>query len=270
MCRQLASVVGERLVCSAVVRDLSPLQHERPLADPFHCGRVVRDEDDRPAALAELRDAAEALALELLVPDREHLVEQQGVGLQERCDGEAEAHVHPGGVGAHGAVDGMLQLGEGDDLVEARGDLRAAQPLDRSVQEDVLAPGEVGVEAGAELEQAAQTPAGGDGAGGRPDDPGHDPQQRRLARAVSPDERHRLPRGDLERDVAKRPHLLASAPPPAHEQLLQRLRVARAHREAARDRDHGDRAWAHAGPPPPATSSTSRVRWSGSVVGSTP
>ncbi len=46
----------------------------------------------------------------------------------------------------------MLELGERHDLVEALSNVRAPQALDGAVQEDVLAPREVEVEAGPELE----------------------------------------------------------------------------------------------------------------------
>ena len=49
-----------------------------------------------------------------------------------------------------------LDLGEGDDLVEAAADLRPAHAEDRAVEEDVLAPGQLGVEAGPDLEQRAR------------------------------------------------------------------------------------------------------------------
>ena len=78
----------------------------------------MRDEDDRPAALLELEDLGEALALELLVAHGEDLVEQEHVGIDVRGDREAETHVHAGGVRPHLAVDELAELGEGDDLVE--------------------------------------------------------------------------------------------------------------------------------------------------------
>ena len=84
------------------------------------------DEDDRAAALLELEDLAEALALERLVADGEDLVEQQDVRVEVRRDREAEPHVHPGGVRPHRPVDRVLELGEGDDLVEALADLARA------------------------------------------------------------------------------------------------------------------------------------------------
>ena len=106
----------------------------------------------------------EALALERPVADREHLVEQQHVGVEVRRDREAEPHEHPRRVRAHRHVDEVLELRERDDLVEALADVRALQPEDRAVEVDVLAAGEVGMEAGAELEQRADPAADVDAA----------------------------------------------------------------------------------------------------------
>ena len=219
----------------AVELELALPQQHRALAEPLDLGRVVRDEDDRAAALLELEHLAEALPLERLVADREHLVEQQHVRVEVRRDREAEPHVHPRGVRAHGPVDRLLELGEGDDLVEALADLGALQPVDRAVQEDVLAAGEVGVEAGAELEQRADPSADGDAALGRLDDPGDQAQQRRLAGAVPADEPHGLARLDRERDVLERDHVGRLGSPAEHEQLLQASRLVRPDAEATRD-----------------------------------
>ena len=59
----------------------------------------------------------------------------------------------PGRVVLHLLVDEPLELGELDDVVEALLDVDALEPEDRGVHVDVLATGELGVEAGAELEQ---------------------------------------------------------------------------------------------------------------------
>jgi hypothetical protein len=53
--------------------------------------------------------------------------------------------------------------------------------VDRPVEEDVLAAGQVGVEAGAELEQRADAATDLGDAGGWADDPGEEPEQCRLA-----------------------------------------------------------------------------------------
>ena len=94
-----------------------------------------------------------------LVADREDLVEQQHVGLDVRGDREAEAHVHPGRVRAHRQVDELLELRERDDLVHHLAHPRTRQAVDRAVEVDVLAAGEVRMEAGAELEQRRDAPA---------------------------------------------------------------------------------------------------------------
>ena len=103
--------------------------------------------------LAELVQAVDALALEVLVADRERLVDHQDVGIDAGGDGEAQAHVHARAVGLDRALDELAELGEVDDRREALLDLRLAHAQDRAVQADVLAPGELGVEARAELEQ---------------------------------------------------------------------------------------------------------------------
>ena len=136
------------------------VEEHRALAQPLDGRGVVGDEDDRAALLLEAEDAAEALPLERLVADGEHLVEEEDVRVEEGGDREAEPHRHPRRVRAHRTIDRVLELGEGDDLVEALADVRAAKALDRAVQEDVLAAGEVEVEAGAELEERADPPLG--------------------------------------------------------------------------------------------------------------
>ncbi len=62
-------------------------------------------------------------------------------------------------VALHRRVDELLDLRERDDLVELARDLARAHAQDRAVQEDVLAPGQLGMEAGADLQQAADPAA---------------------------------------------------------------------------------------------------------------
>ena len=115
-----------------------------------------------------------------------------------------------------------LELGEGDDLVHQRADLRPLEAVDRAVQVDVVAPGEVGMEAGAELEQGGDAAAGLDAPRGRLDDPGGEAEERRLAGAVPADQADRLAGLDPHRDVAERPDLGRLGAVPGEERLLQR------------------------------------------------
>ena len=206
----------------------------------------MRDEDDGAPLLLEREDPAEALALERLVAHGEDLVQEQDVGVEERCDGEAEPHRHSRRVRANGPVDGVLELGEGDDLVEAALDLGARQALDRAVQEDVLAAREVHVEAGSELEQRPDTALRPDVARRRLDDPRDQPQQGRLPRSVAPDEADGLAGRDGDRDVAQRPHVRRGGLAALDDEILERPRLSRVHAEASGDAFDVDLADSHA------------------------
>ena len=201
VCEQ-TPILRDRFAGVAVEELNSVAQQHGAIAEPLDRLSVVGDEDDRAAPPLELVDLPEALPLELLVTDREYLVQEQHIGLDVRGDREAEAHVHAGGVRAHRQVDEPLQFGEGDDLVHQLADPGPGEPVDRTVQIDVLTSREVLVEPGAELEQRADPPADRDPPRRRLEDPGHQLQQRRLARAVSTDEPERVARLDLERHVA--------------------------------------------------------------------
>ena len=119
----------------------------------------MRDEDDRPPRLAQVLHAPETPPLELGVPDGEHLVDEEDLGLEMRRHGECEPDGHAARVALDRRVDELLDARELDDLGELLLDLPALHPEDGAVQEDVLAPGQLGVEAGADLEQAPDAPA---------------------------------------------------------------------------------------------------------------
>ena len=96
------------------------------------------------------------------VADGEHLVHEQDVGIDVDRHGKTEPHVHAGRVGLDRRVDEVLELGELDDLVEPLGDLALGQAEHDAVDEDVLAAGDLRVEAGAELDEgrnAARAPS---------------------------------------------------------------------------------------------------------------
>jgi hypothetical protein len=170
----------------------------------------------------EVRDPRVALLLKGLVPDRKHLVEQQQVGVDVHRDREPEPHVHPRRVRAHGDVGEGLELGEAQDLLDVLVDVAALEAVDRRVEVDVLAPRELRVEAGADLDQRADASADRKRAGRRREDPRDQLEQRRLARAVPPDDPEGLARLDVEIDVAQRPELARLRELPAEDRLLQR------------------------------------------------
>ena len=131
----------------------SPVEPQRLVAEVLDQVQRVRDQQDRLVAAAELGELVQALHGEALVADRQHFVDQQHVGIDVDRHREAEPHVHARRVGLDRRVDEVLQLGELDDLVEALLDLALRQAEHDAVDEDVLAAGDLGVEAGAELDQ---------------------------------------------------------------------------------------------------------------------
>src|SRR5689334_11255774 len=115
-------------------------------------------------------------------------------------DGECEAHVHAARVVLDSCVEELRHLRELDYLVEALADLCALHPQDRAVEEDVLAPGQLRVEAGSHLQQAGYAPTKSDPPSRRFGDAGQYLQQRALACAVAPDDSQYLALTNLERD----------------------------------------------------------------------
>ena len=118
----------------------------------------MRDVDERRAQAHDLFDPAEALLLEIRVADRQHLVDQEDVGLQEGGDGEAQPHLHAEGEVLDLAVDGVLEPGEFDDLVESFAGELAAHAEHGTVEEDVLSPGQVGMDPAGHAESAPRRP----------------------------------------------------------------------------------------------------------------
>ena len=75
-----------------------------------------------------------------LVADGERLVDEHDLGIEVDRHREAEPHVHAGRVVAHRHVDEALELGEGDDVVEPRGDVGARQPCSEALRKTFSRP----------------------------------------------------------------------------------------------------------------------------------
>ena len=122
------------------------------------------------------------------VADRQHLVDDQDLGLEVGGDGERQPDVHAARVVLHRRVDELLELRKGDDRVELADDLGAEHPEDGAVEEDVLPAGQVGMKAGADFEQARDAAVQLDIAFGRRGDARQNLEQRALAGAVGADD----------------------------------------------------------------------------------
>jgi hypothetical protein len=187
------------------------VEPERLVAQLPDVVEAVAAEHDRLVPLAEVVDAVHALLLEVHVPHREDLVDDQHVGVDGDRDAEAQAQAHARRVRPHRLVDVVAELRELDDLVDLGRHLLAGEAHHDPVQEDVGPPGEVHVEAGAQLEQARHppvdpvAPARGRGRARK------DLEQRRLAGAIRPAQPERGARREAEVDVLERPEFVVPA-----------------------------------------------------------
>src|SRR5688572_4919965 len=118
----------------------------------------MRHDQDRSPLGCDLAYFAQTLPLELRVTDGKYLVYEKDLGLEVRCDGERETHVHAARIPLDGRVKEALNAGEVDDGVELPVNLRLAHTEDRAVEVDVLTTRELGMESRAHLEQRADTP----------------------------------------------------------------------------------------------------------------
>ena len=100
-----------------------------------------------------------------------------------------------------------------DDRRQELAGHRVVEPEERAAEQDVVPPGQLLVEAGAERQQARDVPVDVDRALGRMDDPGEHLEERALAGAVRADDRQRLAALDVQVDVAERPELVAPSAP---------------------------------------------------------
>src|SRR5690606_7595886 len=154
------------------------------------------------------RDVAhlpDAFALKARVAHRKNLVDNEDLGLEVSGYRKGETHIHPARVVLHRGVDELADLREVDDFVELTVDLHPPHAEDRAVEIDVLSTRELGVEAGADLQQRANASPQPHLTPGGLRDAREDLQQGALARPVAADEPHDFARPHLEGNVFQSP-----------------------------------------------------------------
>ncbi len=181
------------------------LEQDGPIAEAGHRRHVVGDEEDGSALSSDPLHGVEAFALEIRIADGENLVDDQDLRLEVGGDGEGEPHLHAARIALDRGVDEFLYAREIDDLVELAIDLLLPHAEDGAVQVDVLAAGQLGVEAGADLQQAGDPAADFGPSAARLGNSGENLEQGRLAGPVAPDDPQHLTLAHLEGDVAQRP-----------------------------------------------------------------
>ena len=219
---QVLPVDPDRLAWVSVSDAFTVVQDDGASTDPAHeVGAVAHEENGAPLRL-KLLHAVEALLLKHLVADGQHLVDQQDVRVDVDGDGETKAYEHAGRVVLHLAVDGVFELGERNDVVEPAGDFTLGDAKERRVDEDVLAPGEIGVKPAPSSSSDAMRPRTRHLAGGRQQDSRDALEQRRLARAVVTQHPQRLALLNGEVELLQCPQVAVTLAPKVNEAVLQR------------------------------------------------
>jgi hypothetical protein len=123
---RLAKIAADDLVGVTELPHLPVHEPDGRAAQGSDGVEAVGDEDDGPALGPELRDALVALDLETLVADRQHLVDEEDLGVYADGHRERQAGVHPARVVLHRHVHELLDPCEVDDLVVAGFDLASS------------------------------------------------------------------------------------------------------------------------------------------------
>ena len=136
----LTQVFVDHLARRTDLHQVAVLKQRELVTQCAHGAERVRHDHDRLAALLELGELLRALPLEALVADRQHLVDEEDVGIDVDCDREAQTHVHARRVVLDRRVDELGQAGEVHDFVEAVLELLLRHPEDRAVEVHVPRP----------------------------------------------------------------------------------------------------------------------------------
>src|SRR5690606_18108863 len=151
----VAEVGGHHVLRGALHAHAAVLHPEHAAAEAAHGGPVMADEEHGAAAEGGGLHFAHALAAVVGIAHGEHFIDDAALGLQVGGHGEAEAYAHAAAVTLHGGIDVVGDAAEGDDLVHLGVHLGLGHAQDGAVEVDVVAAGELGVEAGSYFQQAA-------------------------------------------------------------------------------------------------------------------
>ena len=183
------------------------VQPERAVADGLHVGHRVRDEQNGDAARAQLVHLAHAALAEINVAHGQGFIHQQDFRIHVDGHGERQPHHHAARVSLDRLVDELADFGEGFDFAVALVDLPRGQAQDGAVQVHVVAPAELRIEAGAQLEQRRDAAVDGRRPAVGCRMPATICSRVLLPEPFSPTMQKVSPRRHLEADVVQRPEI---------------------------------------------------------------
>ena len=96
--------------CWSFANQHSITKQNRLMTQMLNGGYVMANEQNRASLLGDVSHLSHALALERLIPHRQHFVHEQNLGLQMCCHCERQSHVHAAGVALDRRVEELLDL----------------------------------------------------------------------------------------------------------------------------------------------------------------
>jgi hypothetical protein len=209
--RSFSPIADQRdeLAAGALGADLALVDDPDPVAQPLGLLHVVGGVEDRHALLLERLDPRQDGVPALWVDPDGRLVEDEQTRLVEEADPDVQASFHPAGVGVGPLLGSVAQLDQVEDLVDARVELAAGQPLEPTEEAQVLAGRQVGVDRqvlgdqpddrlGLGRTDVHRPPVDEDLAAVTPEEAADHRDRRGLARAVRAEQPVRLAGGDRE------------------------------------------------------------------------
>ena len=137
----------------AALRNPAFFDKNHLVAKGFDRPQIVRHKEDRLPFTLKLLKALHALALKGQIADRQHLIDQQHIGVHFRGHRKTEPHVHPAGIRLHRLVDKLVHLRKFDDAVHALIDHFLTDPHQRRVEVHILPATQIRMKARAQLQQ---------------------------------------------------------------------------------------------------------------------
>jgi hypothetical protein len=171
-------------------------QPDHSVAEIDDGGGVMGYKDHR-AVLHEGTEESHALLHEERVADTQCLVDDQNVSFHVRDHGEGQPHEHAAGVCLHRLVDELADIGEFDNGVVLAAQLLVRKSQQGTVEEHVLAAGEIRIEARPKLQQCRNPSVDQDLAFRWRQRAAQQLQQRGLARPVASDDADRFTLANL-------------------------------------------------------------------------
>ena len=197
------------------------LEIDGPPAEVRHGGRVMADEQERHATVDHLPHHQHALGLEKDIAHSQGFIDDKDLGIDLRGDRKGQPDEHPAGVGLHGLMDEIADIGKGQDVIHFCIHLFPGIAHDGTAEIGVLQPRHFGIEADPQLQKGRHLSPDLQIAAGRRQYPGDDLEQGGFPRPILSDDPECLTFPDLKTHILQGVKIMMVAPAEGMEGFLE-------------------------------------------------